>query len=634
MSGTHWPGQSFGEGRFVATAQLDEDPESITLRARDHTLRLDVVLKLLRRPDQATPIESGSEQDESLNHRWAAALTELNLPHTVPVLDQIEEQGERVIVLPYLAGGNLADRIRRPRLANLAHALDLDPGGWRWPWSALGVWLPQIAEAVDAVASAGLGLTGGLPPHRVLFDKAGHPYLQALSLGTLSPPDQPQSHSTSNSNAAVLSQLVWRAITGLESEIGGLESVGEDVPRIIPPELVHVLTVAYQDGGDQTCVELARSILDTISQILHASPSTVDDSDRLTAESKELRRRGEWAGAIERATAAILANPFQPRAHVARGLARQLLGDVEGAIHDLTDALRLDREDFIALSHRGNAFQARADSQLALADFAEALRLEPSHVNTYLNRGWLRIAQRDFDAAIADFTHAVRLRPDLGAAYAARGFAFNEINRPHRALADLNIAAKLLPEDPVVLHNRAVAHRNLGNLDEAMANATQAIHKMPRMAAAHTNRGIIRNRAEDHVAAVEDFSEALRLNPHDCVAWEGRGFARNALGDYEQALGDLKEALRIDPSYAAAHANLGFALSHLRRDLEAIDAYTRAIKLQPKDSVSLVNRAKIHQRLGDTERAIADLGRAAKLDKTAQPAYLEWMESMKTISDT
>ena len=61
---------------------------------------------------------------------------------------------------------------------------------------------------------------------------------------------------------------------------------------------------------------------------------------------------------------------------------------------------------------RGSRRHEKGDLDGAIADFDEAIRLKPDYAEAWSNRGAAEIAQGGFDAAIADFDEAIRLQPN------------------------------------------------------------------------------------------------------------------------------------------------------------------------------------------------------------------------------
>src|SRR6516225_4005720 len=71
---------------------------------------------------------------------------------------------------------------------------------------------------------------------------------------------------------------------------------------------------------------------------------------------------------------------------------------------------------------RGNAWRNKGDLDRAIADYNEAIRLDPKDAKAYNNRGIASRAKADLDRAIADYNEAIRLDPNAGS-YKNRGVA-------------------------------------------------------------------------------------------------------------------------------------------------------------------------------------------------------------------
>lgn len=100
--------------------------------------------------------------------REVRRLQELRHPHVVPILDAGEHGGRPFLVLPYLAGGSLEDRLR---------ARD---GGRLAPGEALE-WLLPVAATLDHVHASGV-VHRDVKPANLLFDGAGTAYLSDFGI--------------------------------------------------------------------------------------------------------------------------------------------------------------------------------------------------------------------------------------------------------------------------------------------------------------------------------------------------------------------------------------------------------------------------------------------------------------------
>ncbi|MBI2922050.1 MAG: tetratricopeptide repeat protein [Planctomycetes bacterium] len=135
----------------------------------------------------------------------------------------------------------------------------------------------------------------------------------------------------------------------------------------------------------------------------------------------ERMESGDPDGAIDDVTQAIRLRPGRSAGFQGRGRAKYRKGDLEGAISDLSVAIRLDPEDARARRVRGDAHGDNRDFNAAIADYDEALRLNPADRLAWLNRGQTRLESGEFKAAIADTDEAIRLESESYRAWTNRG---------------------------------------------------------------------------------------------------------------------------------------------------------------------------------------------------------------------
>ncbi len=134
-----------------------------------------------------------------------------------------------------------------------------------------------------------------------------------------------------------------------------------------------------------------------------------------------------------------------PNDLVEQGLTKSDKGDLDGAIADFNQALKLDPNFVRALGNRGNAQKDKGDLDGALADFSRIIELDPKSAHAYAGRAEVKRNKGDLDGAIADFNRAIELDPKDAAAYAARGRVKHDKGDLDGATADFNQALKLDP---------------------------------------------------------------------------------------------------------------------------------------------------------------------------------------------
>jgi tetratricopeptide (TPR) repeat protein len=111
-----------------------------------------------------------------------------------------------------------------------------------------------------------------------------------------------------------------------------------------------------------------------------------------------------------------------------------------------TCAFGQDQMDASAYNDRGNARRGILDVDGAIADFSEAIRLNPRFAAAYTNRAFAWLNKREYVKAIADLDQAIRLNPKNPAAYTNRALAWNVKGEYVKAIADYEEAIRLDPQ--------------------------------------------------------------------------------------------------------------------------------------------------------------------------------------------
>ncbi len=193
------------------------------------------------------------------------------------------------------------------------------------------------------------------------------------------------------------------------------------------------------------------------------------------------------------------------------------------------------------------------------------------------------LSRLEFEAAIADFSRALALEPRDADFLLGRGEAYARSRRPGAALADLDAALSLTPDDIEARLTRAGLRIGLGELTKARDDLDSAAALMPEAANTRLELAELYNQAD-----------APRRAMASELSW-ARAHADDARSPIAQGV------------YCRASAVSGTQL------LLGLKACDHAVKASPKAPGTLTWRGVIRLRLGDAERAAADLSDAADL---------------------
>jgi len=132
-------------------------------------------------------------------------------------------------------------------------------------------------------------------------------------------------------------------------------------------------------------------------------------------------------------------------AYLNRGRTRAYKGDLDKAIADYTECLKLNSQDAKALNNRGMAWMEKKEFDIALTDFNGAIRIDATYVSPYSSRGICWLNKNNYEKAIADFTTAIELNPKYARAYRGRAKAYDGLHQHEKALPDYEVYARLSP---------------------------------------------------------------------------------------------------------------------------------------------------------------------------------------------
>ncbi|WP_245481358.1 tetratricopeptide repeat protein [Bradyrhizobium sp. LVM 105] len=140
-----------------------------------------------------------------------------------------------------------------------------------------------------------------------------------------------------------------------------------------------------------------------------------------------------------------LAGAYCNRGH---GLTEQR--ELDAALSDLDEAVRLDPGYACAYNNRGRVYSFKRDYDRAIADYDQAIKLDPSAALAYSNRGESRFNKGDLDAAFADFDAAIKRDPNYAMAYGNRALVYYRKRDMAHAIADYTMRIRLAPDLLVV----------------------------------------------------------------------------------------------------------------------------------------------------------------------------------------
>lgn len=243
------------------------------------------------------------------------------------------------------------------------------------------------------------------------------------------------------------------------------------------------------------------------------------------------------------------AAPVDAAGFAGRGTARLAQHDYDGAIADLSEAIRQNPDQGEYLRDRARAYAAKGQTDLAHKDQEAAMRLLPDDPKLLATRA-VQLAYTRTDEAQALADKALALAPKGSLDNRVLVEALERLHRPDQAIALLDAIIALHREDSRLgsLLNDRCWLRGLANkdLDKAARDCEAASRSGASKLGYYGSRGLIRLRQKDFAGALTD-SDAALANGGGAI--ERALHALALIGGGEQAKGqaELDTARKTSP---------------------------------------------------------------------------------------
>ena len=562
----------------------------------------------------------------------------------VPLLDAGEDPVHGpYLVMPYLGGGTLRDRLRQGPLP---------------PGEALRLGL-ELAESMARAHARGI-VHRDLKPENVLFAPYGRALIGDLgtaklleesvvssrgptdlsrtgelrgTFGYMAPEQADAKHAGPAADVFALGAILYECLAGRPAFLGeGPMQVAERVERGerdplaplvpgAPPWLVEIVEQALATDPGRRFPDAAALAQALVSRTAMSARPT--RSLALAAGAVLLVGVG-LAGALllARRPAPPLATPPPPPAVPPPAVPPPAPAVADPPVAPAGDppgpTVDPQRKDPGTVQHaRTLADQALAREQAgdhaAARELAtQAIAHDPQNVTAWHVRSAARDNLGDHRGAIEDATRVIALAPDDYRGWHVRGAARQHLGQLEGALADDDRALELAPKNALLWANRAATLCNLGRAQEAVTSATRALELDGELGGAWSTRGAALNNLGEYERARQDLNRAVELLPHDPRPWATRSFSCVRLKLLEEALSDAERAIALDPTFVDGWLRRAKARS-LRGDHAGAAAdYDRALTLTPGNPALHGDRGLARERAGDIQGAIADFERALR----------------------
>lgn len=301
--------------------------------------------------------------------------------------------------------------------------------------------------------------------------------------------------------------------------------------------------------------------------------------------------RGEFRQAAQHAANAIALNPGHPAARRIRGAAAAMQGRPALALAALDAAIQLDPRDAEAFVWRAEVRRRLGRLQDALEDLTRSLALVPAQLGAFINSALVKLALGEpVPTELGDYIRS----------------------RVPREIADLKKEFSPYSLERTLEHmkgNRSVMTTFARGRGRRL-RLVQHLHYFPRDILVELQSTI---RFGDADRVLGQFDRLVRRTPGEAYLYSHRAEVYLWVGRYGDAARDFRRARKLNPGLL--WPKVGLTGVHLMRGefARARDRIEAIAKFGGSDSILGVWRGEIYRRLGDPERALAELGKVKEV---------------------
>ncbi len=244
-------------------------------------------------------------------------------------------------------------------------------------------------------------------------------------------------------------------------------------------------------------------------------------------------------------------------------------------------AISATRNNYLAYNNLGFFLYNRGEVEAALTDYEEAVRINPNFAPAQNNLGHALTGMGKNAEAIPHFETALRVKPAFVEAHNNLGNALMNEGRTNEAIAQYQAALQIQPDNEDAYNNLGAARALQGRWDEAAQLLSTAVRLKPSDPHAHSNLGTVLAAQHKLDEAAEQFRIALQLNPADAQAGDNLGDILSEQGRLNEAAEAYRAALKANAADPETHFRLGLVQQRQGRADEAKSHFTEALRLKP-----------------------------------------------------
>ena len=322
-------------------------------------------------------------------------------------------------------------------------------------------------------------------------------------------------------------------------------------------------------------------------------------------------------GALADFNQALTENPKNIDGYFGRGFVEILQSKYKEAIQDMTIAINLYAGDAPAFRYRGVAKQRLGDNEGAIKDFIRETELEPGNQDAFLRLGKVLNENKRYSESLSYLNKIITPATKNGKLLITRGEAMGGLGDTKGALEQFDKAAAVDSNvRSLALSSKAGIEYRLKDYDAAEKDLAIAIQKDQNNDEAYFLRANLKMLKKNYQGAEYDYISVLLINPDNIKTYAYRGLAESYIPDTAAMNSDFRYALKLSPKSDNNYLLRGKAKINMHDTAGALTDFNSAIEINPSNADAWLNRGLLKETQGDKTGACIDLNKAVATGST------------------
>ena len=207
------------------------------------------------------------------------------------------------------------------------------------------------------------------------------------------------------------------------------------------------------------------------------------------------------------------------------------------------------------------------------------------------------------------------------------------------AINHLKKAMEYTPDDPRIYSGLGLCYGMMKNFPEAIGFYKKSLEMKPKAPRTMVGLALVYYQQGDLNKAKEIIVEALKLQPNYINGLLNLAIIYNEIGNYEKVQEILMklikskprfaESLKLEPNYINGLLNLAIIYNELGNYAKAREILVKLIKTEPQLAVAYFQLSGVQMNLGENEKAVMSLRKAADLGHEKAILLLKGINKLK-----